>query len=72
MTILTKEQLDALTQFDAPTICNAIEAFNIQPRTASFMKPGMELRLPLGKPTTDELRAWRKAMDEARKAVKID
>ncbi len=50
MTLLTKEQLAELRQFDAPTICNALEAFNIQPRTAGFMKPGMMLRLPLEKP----------------------
>ena len=50
MEILTKIQLEELQQFDAPTVCNALEIFNIQPRNTGFMKPGMEMRIPLDKP----------------------
>lgn len=44
MTKLTKEELKELAQFDTPTICNALESFNIRPYTEGFMKPGMYLR----------------------------
>lgn len=37
--MLTTEQLDELARFDSPTVCNAIERFNIRPRTAGFMTP---------------------------------
>jgi 4-hydroxy-4-methyl-2-oxoglutarate aldolase len=37
--MLTKEQLDELRQFDTPTISNAIELFNIRPRTEGFTGP---------------------------------
>ena len=39
---LTPEQLDALRQFDSPTISNAIERFGIRPRVEGFA--GWELR----------------------------
>jgi len=42
--LLSKEQLEELKQFDAPTVCNAIEFFNIRPRTAGFMNAGMTQR----------------------------
>ncbi len=41
---LTREQIDALRNFDTPTICNAIEQFKIRPNTEGFMKPGMTRR----------------------------
>lgn len=41
MALLSKEQLEELKQFDAPTICNAIEFFDIRPKTAGFMSAGM-------------------------------
>jgi len=47
---LTKEQLEELHQFDSPTICNAIERFKIRPNSVGFMKPGMELRVPIDRP----------------------
>ena len=34
---ITRETLDALAKFDTPTICNAIELFDIRPRDAGFM-----------------------------------
>ena len=34
---ISKETLQKLTQYDTPTICNAIELFEFQPATAGFM-----------------------------------
>lgn len=39
--MLTATQIQALTQFDTPTICNAIEFFGVRPRTEGFMRPGI-------------------------------
>lgn len=47
---LTREQLQELQEFDSPTICNAIETFNIRPYTSGIMKPGMICRFPISKP----------------------
>jgi Demethylmenaquinone methyltransferase len=38
---LTKEQLDEIKQFDGPTICNALECFNLRSRTDGFCMPRM-------------------------------
>jgi regulator of RNase E activity RraA len=43
---LTPEQLDALRQFDAPTVANAIETFNIRPRNTGFMLPSIRCMYP--------------------------
>ena len=50
MSRLTSDQLKELGQFDGPTICNAIESFNLRPRTAGFTLPGMMQRTPQEKP----------------------
>lgn len=50
MEYLTKEQLDELRGFDTPTISNAIELFNIRPRTEGFMGPEVRCILPCEKP----------------------
>jgi regulator of RNase E activity RraA len=50
MPVLTKEQLEELSQFDGPTVCNALERFDIRPRTAGFTRPGMVRRTPGEKP----------------------
>src|SRR5437867_12382046 len=34
---LSASDLDLLRQYDTPTICNVIELFEIQPRTAGYM-----------------------------------
>lgn len=39
--MLTASQIEELKQFDTPTIANAIEFFNVQPKTQGFMKPGI-------------------------------
>ena len=41
---LTQEQLDALAQFDTPTICNAIEGFGVRCRTEGFTRPELRMR----------------------------
>ena len=41
---LTQEQLDALAQFDTPTICNAIEGFGVRGRTEGFTRPELRMR----------------------------
>ena len=50
MNILSKKQLEELCQFDGPTVCNAMEIFDVMPRTAGFTLPGMKRRTPDGKP----------------------
>lgn len=47
---LTKHQLEELRKFDSPTISNAIETFNIRPRTEGFMGPEIKCILPYEKP----------------------
>ena len=39
--MIAPAQLEELKQFDAPTVSNAIEFFDIRPRTAGFMRPGV-------------------------------
>lgn len=43
---LTWEQLEALREFSSPTICNAIETFNVRPRDAGFMNHTIACRFP--------------------------
>ena len=43
---LTPEQLEALRRFDAPTVANAIETFNIQPRNTGFMSSDIRCMYP--------------------------
>jgi 4-hydroxy-4-methyl-2-oxoglutarate aldolase len=44
--MLTPEQLETLRQFDAPTVANAIETFNVRPRNTGFMSPEVRCMLP--------------------------
>jgi 4-hydroxy-4-methyl-2-oxoglutarate aldolase len=43
---LTAEELERLRSYDTPTIANAIETFNIQPRTAGFITPEIKCIYP--------------------------
>ena len=43
---LTLEQLAALREFSTPTICNAIETFNLRARNAGFMDHTIACRFP--------------------------
>jgi len=47
---LTKLQLEELKEFDTPKISNAIEMFDIRPRTEGFMGPEIKCILPYKKP----------------------
>ncbi|MGI6029218.1 MAG: RraA family protein [Candidatus Heteroscillospira sp.] len=35
--MITKEQLEAIRQYDVPTVCNALECFNLQSRTDGYI-----------------------------------
>jgi 4-hydroxy-4-methyl-2-oxoglutarate aldolase len=43
---LSKPELEALQKITTPTIANAIEVFNIQPRNVGFMTPDIRCILP--------------------------
>jgi 4-hydroxy-4-methyl-2-oxoglutarate aldolase len=43
---LAKQELEALRHITTPTIANAIEVFNIQPRNVGFMTPDIRCILP--------------------------
>ena len=40
--MLNQAQLNELKKYDSPTICNAIEFFDLRPKTAGFMNPGIK------------------------------
>ncbi len=50
MNYLNKEQLDELAQFDTPTVCNALEKFNLRPKTEGFTSPVIRSIFPDRKP----------------------
>jgi 4-hydroxy-4-methyl-2-oxoglutarate aldolase len=43
---LSKQELEALRKITTPTIANAVEVFNIQPRNTGFMTPDIRCILP--------------------------
>jgi regulator of RNase E activity RraA len=43
---LSAETLAALGRFDTPTICNAIELFEVRPRNTGFMNSGIQACFP--------------------------
>lgn len=43
---LTREQLEALRQFNTPTVSNAIETFGLRPKTAGFLRPEIGCMFP--------------------------
>lgn len=43
---LTEAELEALRRLTSPTVANAIEVFNIRPRTEGFMRPGIQCFFP--------------------------
>lgn len=43
---LTRQQLDELRQFDSPTICNAVELWNIRPRNTGYMNSSIKACFP--------------------------
>ena len=43
---LTHDQLNALRQFDSPTICNAVEHWNLRPRNTGYMSSAIKACFP--------------------------
>lgn len=43
---LTPEQLDALAKYDSPTICNAVELWNLRPRNLGYMNQSIKATSP--------------------------
>ncbi len=43
---LTPEHLQALRQFDSPTICNAVELWDLRPRSAGYMNSSIKACFP--------------------------
>lgn len=43
---LTKDQLDQLRQFDSPTVCNAVELWDLRPRNAGYMNSSIKACFP--------------------------
>ncbi|MEK6262828.1 MAG: RraA family protein [Planctomycetota bacterium] len=43
---LLPEQLNELRQFDSPTICNAVELWNLRPRNTGYMNPSIKACFP--------------------------
>lgn len=43
---LTKKQLDELRLYDSPTICNAVELWNIRPRNTGYMSSAIKACFP--------------------------
>lgn len=41
-----KETIEALSEIDTPSICNAIEGFNVRPKNQGFMLPEIKSVLP--------------------------
>ncbi len=50
MKLLNKVQIEELKTFDTPTVCNAVEKFNLRSRTAGFMSPKIRSIFPDNQP----------------------
>ena len=50
MNYLHEQQLDELAEFDTPTVCNALEKFNLRPKTEGFTSPVIRSIFPGRKP----------------------
>ncbi len=48
--MITKEQLEMLRHYDSPTICNAIERFNLRPYNEGFLHYKIRQQLPFPGP----------------------
>lgn len=71
MPILTQEQIEELYQFDTPTICNAIERFQVRKKTSGFMNYEIKQQIPYDKPlvgyaATGKISAMHPVPDEKR------
>ncbi|HVP05479.1 MAG TPA: RraA family protein [Dehalococcoidia bacterium] len=66
---LPEETLAALRRFSTPTVCNAIETFDVRPRTEGFMDRTIACRFPdlgpmVGYAVTAKIRASSPAKDD--------
>ena len=43
---LSPEQLAELRQFDSPTVCNAVELWNLRPRNTGYMNSSIKACFP--------------------------
>ena len=43
---LSKKQLDELRQFDSPTVCNAVELWDLRPRNTGYMNSSIKACFP--------------------------
>ena len=50
MRLLNESQINELKHFDTPTVCNAIERFNLRGKTSGFMSPKVKSIVPDRKP----------------------
>ncbi len=70
---LSPEQLDELKRYPTPTVCNAIEMFDVRPRNEGFMLPGIECRFPELDPIVGyAATATFSAQEPARPGVEVD
>jgi regulator of RNase E activity RraA len=70
--MLNEAQLEELKNFDAPTICNAIEFFSIRPKTSGFMNTGIRKvfhnsKKTIGYACTGKISAMHPPTDEQKK-----
>ena len=43
---LSPQQLEALRQYDSPTICNAVELWDLRPRSSGYMNSSIRACFP--------------------------
>ena len=48
--MITQEQISELKKFDSPTICNAIECFNLRLKSTGFLPPQIREIIPFNEP----------------------
>lgn len=50
MKLLNSSQIEELKQFDTPTVCNAVERFNLRSKISGFMNPKIKAVFPDRRP----------------------
>ena len=53
---LSPQELDALRHLNTPTVSNAIETFNVRPRSEGFMDPSIHAFSSLGVQAVEDAR----------------
>ncbi len=72
--LLSTGEIDALRAFSTPTICNAIETFDVRPRTEGFMDSSIVCRFPelgpmVGHAVTARIRAGEQGRETPHRKV---